>query len=282
MKKKFLVIFLAVIMCFVLVGCANNNTNNDTPVPTDSLPVVEVKEDELPDLPLGLETNYLTVNGNDIVIRLQTSGSSKHQSNGPYYINYNIYVGNDTIGYGFVREGRYHLEGYGITMLKEYDIEAEDGHNYEFFEWDFTSSVIKGADKEYVAISIPAGLDDKNQSSLIICTDDGKLLADFIADVEHDVTLTGPDIDKYKNHSGDFVFNSIKDGIITYLTPTEAMYIVDENGNKVLNSSLSEIELEEHSITMSDNKTTDTVTGNVYKITNPTGKTFNFGNVRHL
>ena len=90
----------------------------------------------------------------------------------------------------------------------------------------------------------------------------------------HDITLTGPDVEKYKNHSGDIVFNSIKDGNITYLTPTEAMYITDANGNKVLNTSLDEIELEEHSVTMDNNKATDTKTGNLYKITNATRKSF--------
>ena len=87
--------------------------------------------------------------------------------------------------------------------------------------------------------------------------------------------------DKYKNHSGDIVFHSIKDGNINYLTPTESMYI-ESDGKKVLNPSLDVIELEEHSITMNNNKATDTKTDNVYKITNATGKTYNFGEFRHL
>ena len=56
----------------------------------------------------------------------------------------------------------------------------------------------------------------------------------------------------------------------------------DANGNKVLNTSLDEIELEEHSVTMDNNKATDTKTGNIYKITNATGKSFWFGKFRHL
>ena len=303
MSKKILISILMVMMCFVLVGCDknnqqnnqssngenntnviddNNNKNNNTEVSSDSLPILEVSGEYMNDLPLGLENNYLKVNGNDIVVRVQTSGSSKQQANGPYYIYYNIYVGNDNLGFKCIRDAIYHLEGYGVTMLKEYNVEEDAGVNYEFFEWDFTSSTHKGIDKEYASISFPAGTEDKPQASLIITTDDGKLLGEFIADVVHDITLTGPDVEKYKNHSGDIVFNSIKDGNITYLTPTDAMYIVDENGKKVLNSSLTEIELEEHSVTMNDNKATDTKTGNIYKITNATGKTFNFGEFRHL
>ena len=301
MKNKLLVGLLVLVMCFAIVGCGkkpaenntpsnidnnnindNTNTNNNTQTPSDSLPILEIQQQYKEDLPLGLENNYLKVNGNDIVVRVQTSGSSEQQANGPYFIYYNMYVGNDALGLKCVRDAIYHLEGYGVTMLKEYNEEEDAGVNYEFFEWDFTSSTHKGVDKEYAAISFPAGTEDKPQASLMITTDDGKLLGEFIADVVHDITLTGPDVEKYKNHSGDIVFNSIKDGNITYLTPTEAMYITDANGNKVLNTSLDEIELEEHSVTMDNNKATDTKTGNIYKITNATGKSFWFGKFRHL
>lgn len=295
MKNKFLVVFLIVMMCITLVGCNKNQTTNNsssneennTNVTSnnsngDSLPISEVTKLYDNDLPLGLETNYPKANGQEIVIRVQTSGSSKQQSNGQYYIYYNVYVGNDNLGFNCVRDGIYHLEGYGITMLKEFNEEEDMGVNYEFFEWDFTSSTHKGVDKDYIAISLPAGIEDKNQASLMITTDNGKLLGEFIADVVHDTNLTGADVEKYRNHSGDIVFNSIKDGNITYLTPTEAMYKTDSNGKKVLDSSLDVIELEEHSVTMNNNKVEDTKTDNIYKITNVKGKAFNFSEFRHL
>ena len=297
MKKKVLISLLIVVMCFTFIGCGkkqnendmssnndynSNTTGNNSQSNGDSLPISEVTKLYDNDIPLGLETNYPKVNGSEIVVRIQTSGSSKQQANGPYYIYYNVYVGNDNLGFKCIRDAIYHLEGYGITMLKEFDEEEDMGVNYEFFEWDFTSSTHKGGDKEYVAISLPAGIEDKNQASLMITTDDGKLLGEFIADVIHDITLTGPDAEKYRNHSGDIVFNSIKDGNITYLTPTESMYKTDSNGNKVLDSSLDVIELEEHSVTMNNNKAIDTRTDNTYKITNAAGKAFNFGEFRHL
>ena len=299
MKKKILLSFVVLIMLFAITGCGNKNeeknkkddtnivndntntTNNDSKTTGDSLPISEIKKQYNNDLPLGLENNYVKANGREIVIRLQTSGSSQQQANGPYYIYYNIYVGNDDIGFNCVRDAIYHLEGYGITMLKEFN-EEDIGVNYEFFEYDYTASTLKGVDKDYVAISIPAGIEDKTQSSLLITTDNGKLLGEFIADVVHDTNLTGPDVEKYRNHSGDIVFNSIKDGNITYLIPTEAMYKTDSNGKKVLDSSLAEIELEEHSVTIDNNKVTDTKTSNIYKITNASGKAFNFGVFRHL
>ena len=300
MKKKILLSFVVLIMLFAITGCGNKNeeknkkddtnivndntntTNNDSKTTGDSLPISEIKKQYNNDLPLGLENIYVKANGREIVIRLQTSGSSQQQANGPYYIYYNIYVGNDAVGFNCVRDAIYHLEGYGITMLKEFDEEEDVGVNYEFFEYDYTASTLKGVDKDYVAISIPAGIEDKTQSSLLITTDNGKLLGEFIADVVHDTNLNGPGVEKYKNDSGDIVFNSIKDGNITYLTPTEAMYKTDSNGKKVLDSSLAEIELEEHSVTIDNNKVTDTKTSNIYKITNASGKTFNFGEFRHL
>lgn len=300
MKKKLLLLLVILITLVAITGCGNkieennkkdnaniandntNTTNNDSKTTGDSLPISEIKKQYNNDLPLGLENNYVKANGREIVIRLQTSGSSQQQANGPYYIYYNVYVGNDNLGFNCVRDAIYHLEGYGITMLKEFDEEEDAGVNYEFFEWDFTSSAHKGKDKDYVAISLPAGSEDKPQASLMITTDNGKLLGEFIVDVVHDTNLTGPDVEKYRNHSGDIVFNSIKDGNITYLTPTEAMYKNDSNGKKVLDSSLAEIELEEHSVTIDNNKVTDTKTSNIYKITNASGKTFNFGEFRHL
>lgn len=291
--KKIFVSLLAIVICFTVVGCGkkneqpNNGDNTTTTTTTkkangDHLPISEVTKLYTDDLPLGLETNYPKANGNELVIRIQTSGSSKQQKNGPYYIYYNVYVGNDNLGLNCVRDGIYHLEGYGITMLKEFDEEEDAGVNYEFFEWDFTSSTHKGGDKDYVAISLPAGVEDKPQASLMITTDNGKLLGEFIVDVVHDTNLSGPDVEKYKNHSGDIVFHSIKDGNITYLTPTTAMYKTAANGKKVLNTSLNEIELEEHSITMNNNKATDTKTNNKYKINNASGKAYNFGEFRHL
>lgn len=298
MRNRIFIGFLAIVICITLTGCGNNsnsssneeNTTTETTTTTssnsktngDSLLISENKGEYTNDLPLGLENNYVKVNGTEVVIRIQTSGSSKQQANGPYYINYNVYVGNDTIGFNCVRDALYHLEGYGITMLKEFDEEEDMGVNHEFFEWDFTSSAHKGGDKDYVAISLPAGVEDKPQASMMITTDNGKLLGEFIVDIVHGTTITGPDVDKYKNHSGDIVFNSIKNGNITYLTPTSSMYKVDTNGKKVLDSSLDEIELEEHSVTMNNNKATDTKTNNVYKITNAKGKSYNFGTFRHL
>ncbi len=299
MRKKILLSLIVLIMLFTVSGCGNNNeekkekentntinekenTNNNSKSHDDSLPILEVKKQYNEDIPLGLESNYVKANGREIVIRVQTSGSTEQQKNGPYYIYYNVYVGNDEIGFNCVRDAIYHLEGFGITMLKEFNEEEDVGVNYEFFEWDMTSSAHKGGDKDYVAISLPAGTEDKNQASLLITTDNGKLLGEFVADIVHDTNLTGPDVEKYKNHSGDIVFNSIKDGIITYLIPTEAMYKIDSNGKKTLDSSLAEIELEEHSVTMNNNKATDTKTNNIYIITNASGKTFNFGEFRHL
>ena len=155
------------------------------------------------------------------------------------------------------------------------------GVNCEFFEWDLTTAAYKGTDKEYVAVSFPAGIEDKNQATLLIATDEGDLVGEFTADVVHDITLTGTNADKYKNHSGDVVFNSIKDGKITYLIPADKMYKTDSNGKKVLDTSVEVLELDEYSVTINNNKATSKKTGEIYKITNASGKTFGFGEFRH-
>ena len=266
----------------------DNNTNNNTnkvsnTTTNDELKPTEIMKQFNEDLGLGLEVYHLTVNGNDVAVNLQTSGSSEQQENGPYYIWYELHVGYDEYHnkYKLVKEGIYHLEGYGVEMLKEFDMEEDAGVNYEFFEWDLTTSAYKGADKEYVAVSVPAGTEDRNQATLLLATDEGDLVGEFTADVVHDITLEGTNVDKYKNYSGDVVFNSIKDGIITYLAPSDKMYKTDSNGKKVLDTSLETLELDEYSVTINNNKATAEKTGEIYKITNVSGKTFDFGNFRH-
>ena len=255
-----------------------NTTSNSKPTINEELKPTEIKKQYDEDLPLGIEVRHVTVNGKEVAINIQTSGSSKQQKNGPYYIYYEVRVGQNQIK--LVKEGIYHLEGYGIEMLKTFDMEVDAGTNYEFFEWDFTASAYKGSDKEYVAISIPAGTEDKNQASLILTTDEGKLVGEFTADIVDDITLTGANVEKYKNHSGDIVFNSIKDGKITYLVPTEKMYKTDSKGNKVLDNSLDNLELDEYSVVINNDKSTAKKTGETYKITNAKGKAFGFGKFR--
>lgn len=255
-----------------------NNTTNEKLEPT------EIKKKYNEDIGLGLEVYHPKVNGREVVVNVQTSGSTEQQKSGPYYIWYEMRIGYDSPThdkYKLVKEGIYHLEGYGVEMLKEYDEEEDIGVNYEFFEWDLTASAYKGTDKEYVAVSFPAGTEDKSQATLLLATDEGDLVAEFTADVVHDITLTGADVEKYKNHSGDVVFNSIKDGNVTYLIPTEKMYKTDAKGNKVLDTSLDTIELDEYSVTISNGKATSKKTGEIYKITNAKGKTFGFGEFRH-
>ena len=307
MKKRiFLLIIIFIIMCLILTGCQSNkieeknsniaandisktnNTENTTAkesnnTKNEGLKPTEIKKKFNEDIGLGLEVYHLTVNGNDVVVNLQTSGSSEQQKKGPYYIWYELHVGYDEKHnkYKLVKEGLYHLEGYGIEMLKEFDLEEDVGVNYEFFEWDLTTSAYKGKDKEYVAVSFPAGIEDKNQATLLLATDEGDLVGEFTADVVHNITLEGKNADKYKNHSGDVVFNSIKDGKITYLIPSDKMYKTDSKGKKVLDTSLETLELDEYSVTINNNKATSKKTEETYKIKNAKGKTFNFGEFRH-
>lgn len=315
-KRLYIIIIICMVACFALTGCqsketkeqeninlvieeetniagnstsqTNNATNtinseSNTKTANEELKPTEVKKQYDEDLPMGVEIYHVTVNGNDVAVNVQTTGSSQQQKDGPYYIYYNIHVGYDEYHNKFklVKEGIYHLEGYGIEMLKTFDIEEDVGVNYEFFEGDLTTSAYKGIDKEYVAISLPAGTEDKNQATLLLATDEGDLVGEFTADIVNDITLTGTDAEKYKNRSGSIVFNSIKDGKVTYLAPTDKMYKTDSNGKKVLDTSLDVIELDEYAVSITNDKATSQKTGDIYKITNANGKVFGFGEFRY-
>ncbi len=89
MKNKIIASILVIVMLFAFTGCGKkttdnnstsvdeNNTNetNNTQPTGDSIPISQITGLYNNDLPLGLENNYLKVNGNDIVIRVQTFGS---------------------------------------------------------------------------------------------------------------------------------------------------------------------------------------------------------------
>ncbi len=205
-KRLFLTIIMCVIACLVLSGCqseeiketeqensntateaktntetnkttnntskntSTNNTSNDKAKDNDKLKPTEVVKKYKEDLALGLEVNFPVVNGKEVVVNVQTSGSSELQKNGPYYIWYEIHIGQNNAAhdkYQLVKEGIHHLEGYGIEMLKTYDMEEDIGHNNYFFEWDLTATACKGSDKEYVAVSFPAGTEGKSQATLL-------------------------------------------------------------------------------------------------------------------
>ena len=101
MIKRVILSLFILITVFIMAGCGNNttnnpssnnnnqnninnNTNNNSKTNNDSLTIQEIKKEYTDDLPLGLETNYVNVNGSEVVIRVQTSGSSKQQEKGPY------------------------------------------------------------------------------------------------------------------------------------------------------------------------------------------------------
>lgn len=275
------ILVLGIVLTIVLGGKKQGTTKDNTPTNNEQTQEsVSTDEEETKsgnvateykntgayrdDLALGFETIDVTVNGKKVTARVDYLFDSSRQANGPYYVDYEITVANQT-----VKEGKYYLSENSISSIKELT-EEDIGVNFEFFEKDFVATTVKGEDKEYISISIPAGDEEKDASCQILATDDGKLLQSFVVEKVSGVTLTGKENAKYTDKNGNVIFHSTENGKVTYLIP------VDLKGNKIESCDKDKIELEEHTIELKDGKTIDTKTNETYTLNNTKGKSFTF------
>ncbi len=165
------------------------------------------------DLGVGWEYRDLTVNGEHRRITVTYEMDSSVIPQDPCYTYYRV----DIIGEGMYAEtvavGREFFNEFVTDYVRN---EEPDRINMELFENDFVAYTFKGKDKDYIVFSIPAGW-EKDTSTMVIATDQGKLLADFEVDKSHQVTLQGDDAGKYMDFSRNTNFFSFGEDYITYL-----------------------------------------------------------------
>ncbi len=161
----------------------------------------------------GWEYRDLEVNGKHRRITITFELDSSVISDDPCFTYYRA----DIIGEGMYAEtvavGREYLSA---AMTEYVRTEDPDMINMELFENDFVASTFKGKDKDYIVFSIPASW-EADSSTMVIATDEGKLLADTFVDKSSQVTLQGDDAGRYMDHSKNTNFFSFGEDSITYL-----------------------------------------------------------------
>ena len=145
--------------------------------------------------------------------------------------------------------GRVFFDEEWTRFVRE-EANGEEEALTDIFWLDFRAAAFKGKDKEYVVFSVPAGWEE-NSSTMGIITDDGILLANLTTNKSYKVTLTGDDIDKYKDDSGNCNFFSFNGDAITYLKVSEVVDGVTY--------------LKEYSVSIDNNKVTVSETGKTYQ-----------------
>jgi hypothetical protein len=201
------------------------------------------------DLGAGWEYRDLTANGVHRRVTVTYEMDSSVIQTDPCYTYFRVDILGDGMYAETVAVGRAFLSDNMADYVRSED---PDMINMELFENDFKASAFKGKDKDYIVIGIPAGW-EKNTSTMVISTADGKLLADMEVDKSNRVTLKGDDTGKYMDYSKNTNFFSFGENSITYLKVSQRVDGVTY--------------LKEYSLTIANNEITSVETGKTYTTT---------------
>ena len=197
------------------------------------------------DLGPGWEFRDLTVNGKFRRIAVQFEMESSVIDQDPCYTYYYVDIHGDDLWAEVVATGRAYLGDWLTQCAREYKADDDlDGFQFELFEYDFKASTFKGKDKDYIVFSIPANW-EPDTATLVIATDQGKLLADAVIDKSHQVTLKGDDTERYMDSVGNANFFSFSEDAITYLMVSQrvdGVTYLKEFALKIDNDSITSVE----------------------------------------
>jgi hypothetical protein len=166
----------------------------------------------------GWEYRDLDVNGVFRRISVTFEMQSYMIEKDPCYTYYYVDIHGDDLWAEVVATGRAYLDDWTLEYVREYEANGKrDEIFFTLFDNDFKASTFKGKDgKDYIVFSIPANW-EPSTSTLVIATDQGKLLADNVIDKSYQVTLEGDDAGKYMDTQGNANFFSFGEDHITYL-----------------------------------------------------------------
>ncbi len=250
MKKGIRIAAFLLILVIALAGCAGKDENpSETSVPeqqeSSEAQVPEQQGEETPpadyepspsypeqsyqdklmdripfdvDMGAGWEYRDLDVNGMFRRVSVTFEMQSYMINQDPCYTYYYVDIHGDDLWAEVVATGRAYLDEGVLEYVREYEAEGKrDEIFFTLFDYDFEASTFKGKDgKDYIVFSIPANW-EPNTSTLVIATDQGKLLADNIIDKSCQVTLDGDDTKRYMDSQGNANFFSFDEDHITYL-----------------------------------------------------------------
>ena len=198
---------------------------------------------------LGDEERDVFVNGHSVRLQALYEYDPSDFESDKGFTYYRIQLMAEGIMSQTVDVGRVFFDKEFTRYIRE-EFPEEDTMVTDIFWLDFRTAAFKGKDKEYVVFSIPAGWEE-NTSTMAITTDDGILLANLTTDKSYKVTLTGDDVDKYKDEAGNCNFFSLSSDAITYLKVSEVVDGVTY--------------LKEYSVSIENNKVTVSETGKTYQ-----------------
>ena len=208
--------------------------------------------------PVGFENIDITVNGEIRQIYVNYYMDPAVIDSDSCYCYYQVSVSSNRSENNFkgiVACGKYFFSEEHIKKLKEFrDADRLSEVGLKPFGEDFKAIVYKGEDTEQIVISIPAGTDKEDMSTLIIARYNARLMADMITKTAK-IKLSGDNAGKYFDSKGNCQFFAFDENTITYLKVTKI-----EGG--VTYFTEYEAKVGYHEITTAE-------TGNVYQTSDP-------------
>lgn len=199
--------------------------------------------------PLGSEDCDVVVNGRSVRLQAVYEYDPADFGSDKGFTYYRIEQMSEGISSQTVDVGRVFFDKEEMEWFREVLTEGEPDVT-DIFWRDFRAAAFKGKDKEYIVFSVPAGWEE-NSSTMAITTDDGILLANLTTNKSYKVTLTGDDVEKYKDEAGNCNFFSLSGDAITYLKVSEVVDGVTY--------------LKEYSVSIENNKVTVSESGKTYQ-----------------
>ena len=170
--------------------------------------------------PVGFENIDITVNGEIRQIYVSYYMDPAVIDSDSCYCYYQVSVSSNRSENNFtgiVACGKYFFSDEHIKKLKEFrDADKLSEVDLKPFGEDFKAIVYKGEDTEQIVISIPAGTDKEDMSTLIIVRYNGRLMADMITKTAK-ITLSGRNPDKYFDSKGNCRFFAFDEKSINFL-----------------------------------------------------------------
>ena len=198
---------------------------------------------------LGSEDRDVVVNGHQVRLQAIYEFDPADFESDKGFTYYRVQLLAEGVLSSTVDVGRVFFDEEWTRFVRE-EANGEEEALTDIFWRDFRAAAFKGKDKEYIVFSVPAGWEE-NSSTMAITTDDGILLANLTTDKSSKVTLTGDDVDKYKDEAGNCNFFNLSGDAITYLKVSEVVDGVTY--------------LKEYSVSIENNKVTVSETGKTYQ-----------------
>jgi len=275
--KKVLLATLAILTFLTITGCGKKEEKKDEKSNVKEEVKTGDKKAETeeivisnPGAVIGTQIYDVKLNNKDIKLKVEYINYPKaklDENDDVFYLTYKIYLDDKFID--GLAIGKILLDDEDMKGLIETNY---NNNNYDYFKDTLNPTILRGKDKEYLLLHVQGG-GFLNEELLYIINDSAKFLGGLYIDKNMGLQIVGKSSERYKTEESASVINYyfIDVDKITYLKPTDEMFI-DKNGKKQdFVSDREKYMFDEYTITVNNDKLENTKTDNEYQGSEPEG-----------